>query len=232
MKKEEVIKFYINFRLYIFSAIIAISSLFLIIFAIYPQTIRLMDNQKSADEFLNKSKFLETKVSALENYDKEDLVQKTGLALAFFPTDKNFGDTLDLMQRIISKSGFSIVSIALGNTSYKLGNIDSYDVKLDIQGNKVLFPLLLNNLENSPRLIRISSIDISNQISQASNISLVVGVLYAEVSKNFGASDSPLPQITQEDEQLFAKLERGGGSVAITPALQQTTPRGKSNPFE
>lgn len=232
MKKEEVIKFYINFRLYIFPAIIALSSLFLIIFAIYPQTVRLIDNQKSADEFLNKSKFLETKVSALENYNEEDLAQKTGLALATFPADKNFGDTLDLLQRIIAKSGFSIVSITLGNTAGKLGNIDSYDVKLDLQGSKALFPILLSNLDNSPRLIKISSIDISNQASQVSGISLVVGVLYAGVPKNFGTSDSPLPQITQKDDELFARLAGGSGPVPLTSVQQQITPRGKLNPFD
>lgn len=232
MKKEEVIKFYINFRLYIFPAIIALSSLFLIIFAIYPQTVRLIDNQKSADEFLNKSKFLETKVSALENYNEEDLAQKTGLALAAFPADKNFGDTLDLLQRIIAKSGFSIVSITLGNAAGKLGNIDSYDVKLDLQGSKALLPILLSNLDNSPRLIKINSIDISNQASSVSDIAMVVSVLYAGVPKNFGTSDSPLPQITQKDDELFARLAGGSGSVPLTSGQQQTTPRGKPNPFD
>lgn len=232
MKKEAVVKFYLNFRLYIFPGIVALSSLFLILFAIYPQTVKLINNQKTAGELISKSKFLETKVSALESFNEEDLSRKVGYVLVSLPADKEFGSLLDLLQQKIAGSGFSIASISLGNTSAKVGNADSYEVKLELRGSRILLSTLLSNLESSSRLIRINSIDISsNQASQAIDVSLGIGVLYSGLPKNFGTADSPLPDLSQKDEELIAALVRSGG-MGSSPLVIQSSPRGKSNPFE
>ena len=46
MKKEDLIKFYTAYRAYIFPAGVALASIFLILFVIYPQTVKLFNNQK------------------------------------------------------------------------------------------------------------------------------------------------------------------------------------------
>lgn len=230
MRKETIIKFYLNFRLYIFPATVALASFFLIMFAIYPQTVKLVSGQRSTEELKDKSIFLETKIVALESLSEEDLSQKVSLALAAFPADKDYGNIFDLLQRLVAESGFRITSISLGNAGYKVGNTDSYEVKMEIQGSRLMFSSLLNNLENSSRLVRVNSLDISSgQASQSVDASLILGVLYSKMPQSFGAADSPLPQITQEDEELIAKLERSGRQASASLPL---FPRGKSNPFE
>lgn len=235
MKKEALIRLYSEYRLLIFPIVVALSSLFLIIFAIYPQTIKLIENQKLALDFTNKSKFLETKVIALESFDEADLSKKTSIALSTFPSEKDYGNILGLMQQLIAESGFSITSISLGEGG-KLNQADSYTVKLQVQGARVLFQTLLSNLEKSPRLMKISTIDISaNQASQTADVSLAIDVFYSGLSQNFGAVDSPLPQIEQKEEELLANLARaneaGSSSLAIEPSIS-SSPKGKSNPFE
>lgn len=231
MKKETIIKFYSDFKLYIFPAVVALSSLFLIIFAIYPQTMKLIENQQSADNLIKKSKFLETKVTALEGYNGEDLSQKVRFVLASLPAEKDFGNIFELLQQLISESGFSIASISLGNSGTKIGNADSYEVKLEIKGSKAMFPILLNNLESSDRLIRVNSIDVaSHQAAESLDASLSIGVLYSQMPQNFGAADSPLPTLSQKDEELLAKLS--AGRSVPQPEEQPSTARGKSNPFE
>lgn len=231
MKKEEILKFYNNFRIYIFPAVVAIASLFLIVFAIYPQTIKLIDNQQSAEGLVSKSKFMENKVSALEGFDEEDLAQKVRLALASLPADKDFGNILGLLQQLITESGFDVISISLGNTGGRIGSTESYELRLEIQGEKSGLSTLISNIENSPRLIRLNSITTSsNQASQKMDVSLAVGALYSKVPQSFGSADSPLPQITQQDEELISKLS-GVGSIT-TPGSTDFSPRGKPNPFE
>lgn len=233
MKKETITKFYSDFKLYIFPVVILLSSLFLIVFAIYPQTIKLIDNQKLAENLVSKSKFLETKVVALEDFNEEELSQKVGFALASLPAEKDFGNIFDLLQRLISRSGFSISSISLGSSGSKMGNSESYEVKLEVKGAKAMFPILLSNLEDSPRLIRINTIDVaSRQASQGLEASLVIGVLYSPVSQNFGTTDSPVPRLSQKDEELLARLA-ADRSVPVSQAPRSpATSRGKSNPFE
>lgn len=231
MKKDTIIKFYSDFKLYIFPAIVSLSSLFLIVFAIYPQTVKLINNQKSADNLISKSKFLETKVTALESINEQDLSQKVAFALASLPSEKDFGNIFELLQQIVSGSGFSISSITLSSGGSKMSSADSYEVKLEIKGTKVMFPILLSNLENSSRLVRINNIDLaSRQVAEGLDASLVLEVLYAPVPTNFGTADSPLPELSQTDEELLAKLS-AGRSVTQT-GDQSLSPRGKSNPFE
>ncbi|MBI2337868.1 hypothetical protein HYU95_01680 [Candidatus Daviesbacteria bacterium] len=232
MKKENIIKFYLKYRFYLFPAAVFLSSLFLIIFAIYPQTVKLINNQKVAGDLTNKSKLLEAKVFALESYDKEDLSQKVGVALAVLPADKDFLDVLGLLQEQAVQSGFSITSVALGNTSNKAGSASSYTVKLEMKGSKVLFQGLLDKLENSSRLTKVGSIDIiSRQTTQSIDTSLEVDVLYSQLPKDFEKVDSPLPELSKEDEDLIASLIKNSTTISKPEEIQQT-PRGKSNPFE
>lgn len=232
MKKEDIVKFYLKYRFYLFPAAVAASSLFLIMFAIYPQTVKLINNQKTASDLISKSKLLETKVSALESYDEEDLSQKVGYALAVLPADKDFLDVLGLLQEQAVQSGFSITSIALGNTSGKVGSANSYTVRLDMKGAKVLFQSLLDKLENFARLAKIGSIDvISRQSSQSVDTTLEVEVLYSQLPKDFETVDSPLPELSKKDEELIALLIKNSTTLSNPEAIL-LIPKGKPNPFE
>ncbi len=231
MKKKFIFQFYFRYKLYIFPAVVALSSLFLIFFAIYPQTVKLVENQKVEGDLTNKSKFLATKVTALESYDENDLSRKVSVTLNAFPVDKDYGNILGLLQGLVVQSGFSVSSIALGNTSGKLGNASTFEVRLETKGPKRLFQDLLINLENSPRIMKVSNIDISStQASENIDTALVIEVLYSPEPQNFGSVDSPLPLLSQREEELLNILLRGAPS--ISPPSLQYVQRGKANPFE
>lgn len=229
--KKEIAKFYSEYKLYIFPAIVALSSLFLVIFAIYPQTVKLIEGQKTASELINRSKFLDIKVAALESYDDTDLARKVGFVLDALPAEKDYGNILTLLSQLVARSGFSITSINVSTTTGKVGNVDSFEVKLDIIGMQAQLQTLLSNVESSPRLIRVRSIDVSsNQGHGNIKVSLALQVLYEALPNDFGTSDSPLPQLSQEDESLINTLERVS---KVTPTTSgSSSPRGKANPFE
>ncbi len=234
MKKEEILKLYQNYRLYIFPAVVALSSLILIIFVIYPQIVKLITNQKIEGEITNKSKFLEVKAQTLESYDSTDLSQKVNFVINSYPTDKDFVSALGLLQNLISQTGFKTVSMSLGANSSKSDYGQSYNIKLDVLGPADLLPKLLTNIENSPRLMRVSGVETNvGKDPQGATVSLNVEVLYSPAPKVFGSVDSPLPSLSQKDEEVIVKLARTG-STLTTP--QQITPqlgsRGKANPFE
>ncbi|MDO8573527.1 MAG: hypothetical protein Q7R77_02125 [Candidatus Daviesbacteria bacterium] len=227
--KKEIIKFYSKYRLYIFPAIVSLSSLFLIVFAIYPQTMKLIAGQKSTEKLINRSKLLDIKVAALENLNDKDLSRKVELVLNALPPEKDFGNTFALLQQLVIQPGFSMTSITVSNSSAKVGNSDSFDVKLELKGPRILLSTILNNLDNSPRLIRVKSIDVSsNQGQQNVDVALALQVLYAALPQNYGMIDSPLPELSQNDEGLISTLE----SIKRTIPATAESPRGKSNPFE
>ncbi|MCR4305959.1 MAG: type 4a pilus biogenesis protein PilO [Candidatus Daviesbacteria bacterium] len=232
MKKEDLVKFYSKYSLYIFPAVVALSSIFIILFVIYPQVIKLIDNQNSIEDLLNKSEFLENKVSALENYDNADLSRRLEVALAALPGEKDLGSVLGLLQKMTIESDFSINSISFGNAAGKSGNSNSFEVELEIKGSRARLPNLFSNLENSSRLVRIKSIDISsNQASQDLDVALAIEVLYSPLPKDFGGPDSPVPQLSQKDEELIARIMEEAIGISGSSVLPSSS-RGRSNPFE
>lgn len=235
MKKENILKFYQSYRSYIFPAIVVLSNLFLIVFVIYPQTAKLISNQKDMGEIIHKSQFLETKVSAMEIYNSDDLSRKLEIAMSAYPGNKDFGVAMGLLQQLVAQSGFKIVAIAQGNNSKASGGADSYELKLEIIGIKPNLPILLNNLENAPRLIRVNSIDVaSGNNLQALNVSLVVEILFTALPQSFSFADALPPVLSQQDEDLITRLAGAGGAAVESGSDSGSIPttRGKSNPFE
>lgn len=230
MRKEVLLNFYQTNRFFIFPAVVAISSIFLIIFAVYPQITRLISGRETEGSLNARFELLNAKAAALENYDSEDLSKKLNIALGSLPIDKDFGNIIGLLQQIITGSGFSIDSISFSNSSPKTGNVQSFSLKIEVKGSKEFFGTLLNNLESSPRLLKINSIDISsNQASQGLSVSLGMDVLYSSVSKSAGTADSPIPELSQKDEDLIVALSKVTSSL---PAGRASSTKGKSNPFE
>lgn len=232
LKKEDIIKFYYAHQLQIFPVIVVLASLFLIMFVIYPQVVRLISNQQTIGDLNKRSNFLGSKAVALENYNEQGLSNKVGFVLTTLPVEKDYGNVLDLMQQLTAQFGFNVDSISFGGSSIKQGELGSFAIQLDVKGPRAMFQDLLSALENSFRLVRVNSIDItSKQDSQIFSASLGLDALYSELPKDFGNTDSPLPDLSQKDEELIVKLEDLMRSIPSSASAIES-PRGKSNPFE
>ena len=80
--------------------------------------------------------------------------------------------------------------------------------------------------------MKISSVDTnSGKESQSGTTTINIDTLYAAVPSSGGTVDSPLPELSQKDEEILVKLARVG-TPQSTQATSQLGPRGKANPFE
>lgn len=231
MKKETVLKFYSTYKLYIFPAAVLTSCLILISFVIYPQLAGLISDSKTAAELQRKMDFLEVKAQTLAEYDEEDLSSKLDYALDYFPADKDFTNALGILQNITSQSSFAILSFALGTQTAVTG-AQGYSVKLEVKGPKVLLPDLLSGIESSHRVMRVVTLEVKSSPGGSADVFLGIDVLYSSAPQTFGSTDSPLPDLTEEDEQLLSKLAREGVIQRQPASAAPTVPLGKSDPFE
>lgn len=231
MKKQAFLKFYLNFRLYIFPGIVALSSLILIIFVIYPQSNKLITNQRVQQDLAEKSKFLEAKASTLESLDDTDLSNKLEYVLLSYPTDRDFGNIIGLLQTISNQNGFNITTLSVSSGSETPEVAQKYRVRLELLGSENLFPSFITAIESAVRIMKISSIEISpSREGGVISISLEVEVLYAQAPTSFGGADTPLPQLSDEDDKIIAKIATFGIPATSQPTTSQ--PRGKADPFE
>lgn len=232
MRKEELLKFYDKFKLYIFPAVVALSSMVLIILIIYPQTAKLLSNQKKALEISQKAKFLEDKAEKLESYNADDLNFKVNYVLGAYPVDKDYVTALKILQNIVAQSGFSIVSLSLGSSGINNEQAQSFSLKLDVLGPSSQLPTFLGNIEGSYRLMRVSSMETSSGKDAVLTVALSIEVLYSAPPGGFGSVDSPLPQLSEEEEKILSKLATVGRAISQEQSASQLAPRGKPNPFE
>lgn len=237
MKKETLIKFYQKYKLVIFPMVVTLSSLILIVFVIYPQTAKLISGSRQEAEFREKSKFLEAKAEALENFDEADLSRKVDYALSSLPSDKDPGNIIGLLQGLASETSFSITSLTLSQKTTEKDETQSYLVNLQVLGPKALVPILVTSIENSARIMKVNTIEISTtRDANALEAKLVVEVFFSPIPGTFGTVDSPLPEVTAKDEELISRLATTVSTQGVSP--QPTIlgpilgPRGKSNPFE
>ncbi len=235
MKKDLILKYYQDYKLYIFPIIVALSSLILIVFVIYPQIISFVNNNRVQGQIVTKSNLLEAKAQTLESYDEQDLRNKVNVVLDTYPTGKDYISALSLLNNIITQAGFSIVSMTVGSTSVKNTNSQSYNINLDISGPAELIPVLLNNIENSPRLMKVNNVEAVLGKDRVSTVSMTAEVFYSSVPKDFGGIETPVSELSQKEEEIIVKLAQAANSSRSTPSETGTTelgPRGKANPFE
>lgn len=230
MKKNKLKDIYLAHQLYIFPAVIIFSSLVLICLVIYPQTLKLINNFQTEGQLNSKFESLEGKAKALESVDEEDLNDKLALALNIYPSDRDFSSVVGVLQNIISRSGFTIISLHLGGNSDQSKSSDSfYNINLEIMGPKSLLSSLVSGIETSSRIMRVNSVEISNaQANENVNLGLAVKVYYQTLPDTFGSVDSQLPILTEKDEAVLARL----ATVQITSPSVFSVPKGKANPFE
>ncbi|MEK7617282.1 MAG: type 4a pilus biogenesis protein PilO [Patescibacteria group bacterium] len=226
-------KIYSNFRIFIFPAVVAISSLILIVFVISPQTIKLFQNQKVQGELQEKSKFLEAKAVVLEGLDEDNLKQKLGYALTAYPQEQDFANALGIIQEIAGKNGFNVTEFAVRLGSERSESSQKYGIKLEASGAKVFFPRFISAIESSARMMEVGNLEISPaREGDIVNVSVEISVLYAPSPSSFGGPESPLPELSKADEELLTELVASGISRPAQQLPSQPQPRGKANPFE
>lgn len=236
MKKEELSKFYLKFRLYIFPSVVALSSLIMIVFIIYPQALKLIDSQKQQEDLITKSQFLEAKAAALENLDDSDLTKKVSYVLNAYPQEPDFVNVLGILQTDANQNGFGISALTV-NSGASSGSSQKYTVKLDAIGSRNSLSRFITSIESSGRLIKVKSIEISpGRDTDSANVSLEVEVLYASIPSSLGggSADSPLPVLSEKDEQLITTLAGFSTPLPAAVLTQSAKPvsRGRANPFE
>lgn len=237
MKRDDLSRFYQKFKIYIFPLVVGFSSLIMIVFIIYPQTLNLIDSQKQQEDLLTKSHFLEAKAATLENLDDSDLARKVSYVLNAYPQEPDFVNALGILQTDANQNGFGISALTVTPGSKTAGSSQNYTVKMDAIGSRNLLSRFITSIESSGRLIKVKSIEISpGRDTDSANISLEVEVLYGSIPSGLGSgADSPLPVLSSKDEELITTLA-GFSTPQSTPVPSsqpaQPAQKGRANPFE
>jgi len=232
--KSRIKEFYSRYQIFVYPTVIGLASLMVIVLVVIPQIQGFIEGQSTLSNTTQKAKFLEVKAAELSRIDPEDLSKKVNLAVSALPTDKDYGSIIGLIQRIGADAGANIVSLTISPAAGEK-NL-SFAVQLTVVGLKQSVNSMIEDIEKSPRVMKVSNINItSSNIDGSVGADFVVNVFYAPAPKSLGAVETELPKLTTKDEEILATL---ASSSVSEPALTapssaaQLLPRGKANPFQ
>lgn len=233
--KEQLQTFYQKNKIMLFPVVVAVASLSLIILVIYPQIAKLVANQQAYNEVLERSQLLEVKASELESLDEDQLSSNLSLALTALPTDQDLGGIIGVINQVVSNSGFTTVSLSLGQPSNTQSSGSQFGLRVEAIGSRESLDILLNNIESSARVMKVSGVEMSSGKTGGVTVVVSIDVYYQPLPNTIGGVEAPLPKLSNEEQAIIAKLASTipASSVSTSSQTPQSLgPRGKANPFE
>ena len=233
MIKKEVLQFYYRYKFYLFPALSAVVGILLIALVIAPQALIFFSNRSALESHLERIDFLGQKIEKLNSLNESDLKKKTEIMLTVLPENKDYSNTLGLIQSIVGNSGFVITNFQIGSafTNSATGSF-GFNIKIEVAGQRESFKSFLEGIENSNQILKVSSIEINEQKAQNRMESIVsIDVFYANLPKTIGAINATLPEITEKDQQLINKYQKLGNSLTPVSTVAASL-KGKLDPFE
>ena len=200
-----------------------------------PQFLRLFETYKSINELSDKKAFFQTKLSTLQALDQVTYQKDLDTALLALPVDKNIPGVAGELLYALSGSGMSLEGITFSNSPAESDKVEEFTLKMDVSGSEEGLNNFLERVRLTPRLIKLTSIEIGK--SKNGNLTASIGLvtLYQQLPKNIGAVEEPIPTITQPDTQVLADIESKAQSLPSTDSSSQIPGNagnmGKLNPF-
>ncbi len=224
--------FFLKHSRLIIPGIVLVIAILILSLVTIPQFLKLFDTFKTIGELEQKKLFYQRKVSELENLNLPKLRQDLETALVALPVDKDIPGVTGELLVALSGSGTSLSGITFSSAAPESEKVQEYTLRIDISGTEDNLKNFLERVKVSPRLIKLSSIDVGK--GSGGNLSASIGfvTLYQLLPQNIGSVDEDVPQITQPDLQVLSDIE---AKVRALPRVSQeeasSSATGKLNPF-
>lgn len=231
MNKETIIGVYSKYKFFLFPTIIVLVTVLLGFFVIFPQIGNLTSSQDKISEINKKTLVLNEKVKKLERIDENELKDKLAVVLKTLPQESDFANTLGIIQNLAAQYQFIIVNFQTSRGDDKSLKLATYGVSLDLLGPKDLVEGFINSINTNFRLMKTGRLELNfPQGRDDATVLLNVEVFYSVLPTTIGAVDTPISELTNQDEELLQKLS--SSQPTIIEEFFPTGPIGKPNPFE
>lgn len=224
--------FYLKYNRFIVPAMVLIIALLISALVTVPQVFKLFETFKTIDGLNQKKSFYQKKTEELEGLNLPDTRQELETALVALPVDKDITGVTGELLVALSGSGMSLDAISFSSTAPESEKVQEYSLRMDVSGNEESLKSFLDRVKVTPRLIKLSSIDISKGTRTSLSASIGFVTLYQQLPQNVGSVDEDVPKITAADRQILSDIQ---AKIISLPRITQTeasgSATGKLNPF-
>jgi Tfp pilus assembly protein PilO len=224
--------FFLKYNRLIIPGTVLVLALFIIVLVTIPQFLKLFATFRTIEELNTKKLFYQKKISELQSLDLALYRKELETALVALPVDKDITGVTGELLVALSESGMSLENINFSSAAAESEKVQEYTLNLDVSGSEDNLKNFLDRVELSPRIIRLSTINVTRSKNNTINAAIGFATLYQQLPQNIGSVDENVPQITPEDLKTLADIENKIKSLPRV-SLQQASSSavGKLDPF-
>ena len=219
-------------KYYLKPILAAVSSLIILGVVIIPQIIAYFDVRNKISNVDLRVNSLQAKAAELEAIDEGVYQKNLDTVFNALPKEKEIPLTMVALQSIITESGLILESIKLIDTPAAT-NSNSYLLNLFVVGQKESLKTFLLGLLQSPRVLKLESIDAQSVKGGAGlEAEIQISAYFDPASSVTTNLDQPLPKLNAAEEELLNKIISQLSANNLPISVENINiPSGKSDPF-
>ncbi len=227
--KSPVIQKYQPFVLPVLSVVFC---LLLLILVTIPQLLKLLETFKTLDGINRTQSVLNTKLSALKTINQEEYNTDLDTALIALPPEKDVPGAVDQILIMLAGSGLHLDGISFDNSSDRTVPIENYAVRMTVSGDINQLKTLFDKTKDSPRIIKINSIETGTGPTNALGATISLLVFYRPLPASVNTDSPTVPLITDSDIKLLERIKLNASTIPTLSQLDVSSiPTGKADPF-
>lgn len=196
-----------------------------------PQFLKLFETFKTIDELNQKKAFYQQKKMELDNINQEKFRQDLDTALIALPVEKDIPGVMGELLVALGGSGMNLEGITFSSSPVESEQIQEYAITIDASGDETSLRNFLERVTVSPRLIKLTVIEVSKNTGNSISTSITFVTFYQLLPKSIGSVDDKLPKITEVDTQVLADIAQKVKAFPKISSQASGSAVGKLDPF-
>lgn len=231
LKQIKESQIYQKYQFLIVPVIAAIVCILLLVFILLPQISNSFTTSKNLEAAQNKYNELNKKIKTLEEVDITSYKEGITTALTAVPSDKDIPGSINQLLFMINNSELKMINIVISTTGTPIKALNSFNVKLDVEGDLAQIKDFITQIKKAPRIIELNGVELSTGKDNKAQASLSLLVFYQEISNNLEDVEKEVTPLNNNDKQTLSTISENSKNISsdLTPILNG--PRGKDDPF-
>lgn len=223
--------FFIKYKAFLVPLIVLIIAVVITLLVIVPQTIQLLDTFKTLGELRDKSLFYKKKEAELKSVNIDQYKKDLDTALIALPVNKDVPGIIGQLLVALSSSGMSLEGVSLSSSPAENEKVEELGIKLETGGSETSLENFLDRIKLSPRIIKLSAIQVSKTSLDKLTASVTLVTFYQLLPKDIGSIDAELPKIAKAETQVLTDIATKAQSLRQTSPEETRSTTGKLDPF-
>lgn len=223
-------EYYLKYKIILWLAAAVLICFVLLIFVIIPQiqnsflTIRALNDSEARLQNLNK------KADLLERVNTADYRQNISTVLVVLPEEKDVPGALSQILFLLNSNQLKLVAVGLSPPPPAPSNLESVQLKLEVEGDIAGLKNFLTKLKVAPRLMKVTGLEV-NGSRETIQATVSLTAYYLKLVNQLGDIEKPIEPVTQAETEVLATIKNNLKQAPSSAVISPTT-TGKPDPFE